>query len=241
MYIYLSNSTLYSHKISSSRASKSVCFKRLSNQLIIWVVAWTIFLRIYFHPEIWGNDPILELPPTSHHQDYSIFRIGNPELNLPLWLASWGPGGRPKSNLTHIFRVETNHQLVIIPTSPQLTRCVLSGLHDLTSGYEISLEAAASLETTSDTWCFCFLDLLRRDLVEFLKYPVQVYMINEWYIYNAGCDLLYWTFIYFVILLWGLRLKMYIPHLLGWSEGSFFNGFRKRDKIGSKSVSESHL
>ena len=30
--------------------------------------------------------------------------------------------------------------------------CRSPGLHDLTSGYEISLEAAASLETTSDTW-----------------------------------------------------------------------------------------
>ena len=39
----------------------------------------------------------LGLPPTqdsSHHQDYYIFRIGNPNLNLHLPLASW-VGGRP--------------------------------------------------------------------------------------------------------------------------------------------------
>ena len=43
-------------------------------------------------------------PPTqdaSHHQDYSIFRIGNPELNLHLWLASWVGCSRPK--LSSIF------------------------------------------------------------------------------------------------------------------------------------------
>ena len=47
---------------------------------------------------------ILGLPPTqdsSHHQDYYIFRIGNPDLNLHLPLASW-VGGRSKLDLNLI-------------------------------------------------------------------------------------------------------------------------------------------
>ena len=32
------------------------------------------------------------LRSNSHHQDYSIFFVGNPNLNLPLWLESWVGG-----------------------------------------------------------------------------------------------------------------------------------------------------
>ncbi len=51
------------------------------------------------------------LPSSSHHQDYYIFRIGDPNLNLHLPLASWeGSSSKPNFNThnpgkkTHLMR-----------------------------------------------------------------------------------------------------------------------------------------
>ena len=45
--------------------------------------------------DFWGVNLMYPPPSNSHHQDYYIFRIGNPNLNLHLWLASWA-GEQPK-------------------------------------------------------------------------------------------------------------------------------------------------
>ena len=65
--------------------------------------SWGYFLSVHFqkkhtlevHKKWWD---ILGCPPSqyaSHHQDYYIFRIGDPNLNLHLPQASW-EGGQPK-------------------------------------------------------------------------------------------------------------------------------------------------
>ncbi len=52
----------------------------------------------YTYPIHW----VYPLPSNSHHQDYYIFRIGNPNLNLHLPLASW-EGGQPNVYIPHGF------------------------------------------------------------------------------------------------------------------------------------------
>jgi len=67
------------------------------------------------NPNLGRGIDILELPPmqdSSHHRDYSIFRIRNPYLNLLLWLASW-VGGKPVS-LFYMHGIDLQVKLLII-------------------------------------------------------------------------------------------------------------------------------
>ena len=49
---------------------------------------------------------VVPLPSNSHHQDYSVFRIGDPELNLHLPLASWEGLSNPSYTLKKQIDVE---------------------------------------------------------------------------------------------------------------------------------------
>lgn len=51
---------------------------------------------------------------SSHHRDYSIFRIRNPYLNLLLWLASWVGGGRPNWYPFYMHGIDLPVKLLVI-------------------------------------------------------------------------------------------------------------------------------
>ena len=66
------------------------CLRGLSGKT--FEIFWNYNLSLNSHCIHWNYPP----RSNSHHQDYSIFRIGNPNLNLHFWLASW-VGGRPNA------------------------------------------------------------------------------------------------------------------------------------------------
>ena len=67
-----------------------------TDEIFLGYMLWDEILFVFFSRDIFRDINWVVPPPSnSHHQDYCIFRLGDPNLNLHLPLASW-EGATPK-------------------------------------------------------------------------------------------------------------------------------------------------